>query len=291
MSNFSFSIVIPVYNEGKSVKSVLINLKNHLDTYSMNYEIIAVNDCSTDDSLEVLKSIGFITLVEHKHNKGYGAALKSGIKKATNEYILIMDSDGQHSPEDIAVLIDKMQDGYDMAVGARALTNTHKSRIAGKYVIHKLANYIAKFEIPDINSGFRMFKKDDAQHYFHLCSNRFSFTTSLTMAYLSDEKDIAYIPIEVKLRETGKSSVNAKAGLRTLLKVLQIGMIFNPLRVLLPVAMFFGILALLKIARDAVMLNISGSSIILFTTAITLFVFALMSDQISQIRKELKNNE
>lgn len=291
MSNFSFSIVIPVYNEGESVKSVLINLKNHLETYSMHYEIIAVNDCSTDDSLEVLKSIDFITIVEHKHNKGYGAALKSGIKKATNPYILIMDSDGQHSPEDIAILIDKIKDGYDMAVGARALGNTHKSRVAGKYVIHKLANYIAKFEIPDINSGFRMFRKQDAQNYFHLCSNRFSFTTSLTMAYLSDEKEIAYVPIHVKLRETGKSSVNAKAGLRTILKVLQIGMIFNPLRVLLPIAMFFGVLAFIKIVRDIILLNISGSSIILFTTAITLFVFALMSDQISQIRKEMKSNE
>lgn len=291
LSNFSFSIVIPVYNEGKSVKNVLVALKNHLDRYSMHYEIIAVNDCSTDDSLEVLKSIDFITLVEHKHNKGYGAALKSGIKKAAHEHILIMDSDGQHNPEDIVVLIEKMQNGYDMAVGARALGNTHKSRVAGKYVIHKLANYIAKYDIPDINSGFRMFKKEDAKNYFHLCSNRFSFTTSLTMAYLSDEKEIAYVPIQVKLRETGKSSVNAKAGLRTILKVLQIGMIFNPLRVLLPIAMFFSVLALLKIIRDIMFLNISGSSIILFTTAITLFVFALMSDQISQIRKEMKNNE
>lgn len=291
MNDLVFSIVMPVYNEEKSVKSVLVNLKTHLDENSFNYEIICVNDCSTDNSGAILSSIDFITFLEHKRNKGYGSALKTGIRAAKNEYILIMDSDGQHNPDDIKFLIQKINEGYSMAVGARTLTNTHGSRVIGKYLIHKLANYITDYNIPDINSGFRMFKKAEAIKYFHLCSNRFSFTTSITMAYLSDDKEIAYVPIVVKLRASGKSSVTTKTGLRTLFKILQIGMVFNPLRVLIPVAAFFGGLTIGKLARDFENLNISGSSVILFTTTIILLVFALMADQISQIRRELKNEE
>lgn len=289
--NISFSVVIPVYNEAKSIKKVLEELYAYLKSYSLESEIICVNDCSTDNSLDILRTIGFINLVEHKHNKGYGAALKTGIRAAAYDYILIMDSDGQHSPENIIPLIEKIKEGYDMAVGARSLSNTHKSRIAGKYLIHKLANHIANYDIPDINSGFRMFKKQDAIKYFHLCSNRFSFTTSITLAYLSDEKEIAYVPITVKLRTTGKSSVNMKAGLRTMLKILQIGMVFNPLRVVLPIALIFAFLSIIKIVRDVMSMNMSGTSVILFTTTIILCVFALISDQISHIRREIKNAE
>lgn len=291
MINFSLSIVIPVYNEAESVKGVLENLRGYLEANIENYEIVCVNDCSTDNSGKILSGIDFITFIEHKHNKGYGAALKTGIKAAKYEHILIMDSDGQHNPEDIPQLIGQIQNGYDMAVGARQLTNTYKSRVAGKYLIHKLANHIADYDIPDINSGFRIFKKSDAIKYFHLCSNRFSFTTSITLAYLSDEMEIAYVPIIVRLRTSGKSSVNAKAGLRTMLKILQIGMVFNPLRVVLPMALVFGILSIIKLARDISNMNMSGTSVILFTTTIILCVFALISDQISHIRRELKNGE
>jgi len=291
MNNSALSIVIPVYNEADSVLAVLQSLKQYLDDNIPSYEIICVNDCSTDNSADILSSVGFITFLQHRHNKGYGAALKTGIRAAKYEHILIMDSDGQHNPEDIPKLIAKMKDGYDMAVGARQLTNTYKSRVLGKYLIHKLANHIADYDIPDINSGFRIFKKTDAIKYFHLCSNRFSFTTSLTMAYLSDEREIAYMPITVRLRTSGKSSVNAKAGLRTMLKILQIGMVFNPLRVVLPLVFFFGALSLLKLIRDVINMNITGSSIILFTTTIILCVFALISDQISHVRLELKNDE
>ncbi len=282
-----FSVVIPVYNEAQSIKSVLENLKNFLNSKEYEWEIVCVDDKSSDDSGKILDSIDDIKVIHHRKNRGYGGALKTGIKNAKYDIIVIMDSDGQHSPKDIPKLLNYLGKDFDMVVGSRSITNTNKSRILGKVVLHKLATYLIRDEIPDINSGFRAFYKKEAEKYLHLCSERFSFTTSITLAYLQDNKFIKYIPIEVKLRETGESQVDYKSGLRTMLKIIQMVMIFNPLRVILPIVFFFAVLFGISFINDLIHTNLTDSTVFLGTTTILVFMFALLSDQISTIRKEL----
>lgn len=283
-----FSIVIPVYNEGKSIRKVLENLHRELNAFGMEgqYEIICVNDASKDESADVLRSIDFIRLEEHKINKGYGAALKTGIRAASNETVIIMDSDGQHLAEDIPKLLQEYEEGA-MVVGSRGITQTQKKRVLGKIVLSKLANTLFSYDIKDLNSGFRVFNRSDAMRYFHVCSDRFSFTTSQTLAYISDEKPIVYIPINIQMRQEGKSSVNMKAGLRAILKVLQMGMIFKPLRVILPMVFAFAFLTVISFGRDLLAFNMTDTTLTLFIATVMLFVFALLSDQISTVRREM----
>ncbi len=287
-SDCQFSIVIPVYNEGKMIRSVLENLQRDLDTFGLSgrYEIVCVNDASRDNSGEILHSIDFIHLVEHKINKGYGAALKTGIRASVYDTIIIMDSDGQHLAEDIPVLLEQYEDG-GMVVGARRITQTQSKRILGKIVLNALANNLFNYDIKDLNSGFRIFNRFDAIRYFHVCSDRFSFTTSQTLAYISDEKMITYVPINIQMRKEGKSMVNMKAGFRAILKVLQMGMIFKPLRVILPIVFFFGALTVVSFGRDLITFNMTDTTLALFIATIMLFVFALISDQLSTVRREM----
>ncbi|MFA6144205.1 MAG: glycosyltransferase family 2 protein [Sulfurimonas sp.] len=286
--NNHFSIVIPVYNEGKMIRSVLEHLRSDLDGYGLagRYEIVCVNDASRDNSGEILRGIDFIHLAEHKINKGYGAALKTGIRAASNETILIMDSDGQHLAQDIPKLLEYYEEG-GMVVGARGITQTQSKRILGKILLSWLANHLFDYDIKDLNSGFRIFNRLDAIRYFHVCSDRFSFTTSQTLAYLSDEKPIIYIPINIQMRTQGKSMVNARAGFRAILKVLQMAMIFKPLRVILPAVFFFGGLTFLSFGRDLITFNMTDTTLTLFIATVMLFVFALLSDQLSTVRREM----
>lgn len=289
MNPFSLSIVIPVYNESASIAQVVDKLKTYLRGLpTLTFEIICVNDCSTDNSAEVLARIPDIRVVQHLRNRGYGAALKSGINSSTFSNILIMDSDGQHNPQDIQTLIENYQQGFQMVVGARKVTQTKKRRVLGKIFLHKIANYLFGHRIPDLNSGFRLFNKELAQKYFHMCSNRFSFTTSLTLAFLSEELDVKYTPIQVAPRSTGKSHVNMKAGLRTLLKIIQIAMIFKPLRVLLPISFVFTLAGITTFVFDILEQNISDTTVLLFVTSVILFVFAMVSDQLSNIQREIR---
>jgi glycosyltransferase involved in cell wall biosynthesis len=286
--DFSISIVIPIYNESEIIREVLINLKSFLDRKNnIKYEIICIDDCSTDNSLEILNQIDFIKIISHKVNRGYGASLKSGINNANNEIILIMDSDGQHKVEDIPRILKPLKEGYDMSVGSRKITNTKKRRVLGKLFIHKFASYLIKSNIPDINSGFRCFYKNEAKKYLHLCSDRFSFTTSITMAYLQENKDIKYIPIEVNNRNTGESQVNYKAGLRALLKIIQIVMVFNPLRVLFPIFIFFMTISIISFGIDVLNGNLTDSTVLMSVSTVLIFIFALISDQLSTLRREL----
>lgn len=288
VSDSYFSIVIPVYNEEKMIQSVLEDLRHDLDSYGFlgHYEIVCVNDASRDMSGEVLRNIDFIHLVEHKINKGYGAALKSGIRAAKYDTVIIMDSDGQHLAEDIPTLLKHYDEG-EMVVGARGITQTQSKRILGKIVLSWLANHLFDYDIKDLNSGFRVFNRFDAIRYFHVCSDRFSFTTSQTLAYISDEKPIVYVPINIQMRTEGKSMVNMKAGFRAILKVLQMGMIFKPFRILLPVVFFFSVLTLISLGRDMMTFNMTDTTLALFIASVMLFVFALLSDQITTLRREM----
>ena len=285
--NRAFTIVMPVYNEEETLKEAILNLQDFLDKEGFEYEILCVDDKSTDKSLEILNSIENITVVKHRKNRGYGGALKSGIKNAKYDTIIIMDSDGQHDPKDIPKLLEAYEDEETMVIGQRKIYQTKISRILGKVLIHKIANFIFKEEIPDINSGFRVFSKKIASRYVHLCSERFSFSTSITLSYISENLNIVYVPIEVKKRAGGESQVKFKTGFRTILKILELGMIFKPLRVILPISMLFGLFGFISFLTDLRDMNLTNTTVFLFSNAVILFISALLAEQIKNIRMEI----
>lgn len=282
-----FTIVMPVYNEEESLLDALFGLKQFLDDQGFVYEILCVNDKSTDKSAEILDNFQDITVIHHRKNRGYGGALKTGIKNAKYDTIIIMDSDGQHSPSDIPKLLSAYDGQESMVIGQRKIYQTKVNRILGKILLHKIANFIFKEDILDINSGFRVFSKRIASRYLHLCSERFSFSTSITIAYISENLNIIYVPIEVQKRAGGVSRVNFKTGFRTILKILELGMVFKPLRVVLPFSMFFGGLGILSFLEDLYHLNITDTTVFLLSNATMLFVFALLAEQINNIKMEI----
>ena len=281
------SIVIPVYNEEKTIESVINQLKEFLRNNKVIGEIVCVNDCSTDNSGEILENIKDIKVINHKINKGYGAALKSGIKAAKYDVIVTMDSDGQHNPDDILKLLEKYESETDLIIGARQITSTFLSRIPGKLFLKILASYLFRENIEDLNSGFRIFNKNIAQKFFFLCSDRFSFSTSLTLSYYAFSMNVKYTPIKARIRKQGKSKVNYKAGLQAIMKILQIAMTFKPIRVMAPIVLFFTILTIFSLTVDLINANLSDSTVLLFSVTVILSVFALISEQLRTIRLEL----
>ncbi len=285
--NRSFTIVIPVYNEEENIQNALSGLKTFLDKQKYDYEILCVDDCSTDSSSELLDNFDGIKVIHHTKNRGYGGALKTGIKNAKYDTIVIMDSDGQHKPEDIPKLLSAYKSKESMVIGRRKIYQTKFNRILGKILLHKIANFIFKEDIADINSGFRVFDKKEAGKFLHLCSERFSFTTSITIAYISSGYDIIYVPIDIQKRAGGESRVNFKTGFRTILKILELGVIFKPLRVILPISLLFMIVGSISFLHDLYIMNLTSTTIFLYSNGIIMFVFALLAEEISNIRMEI----
>lgn len=282
------TVVIPAFNEEFSIKKVLLNLKNELDKLQIDYEIIAVNDGSCDNTKEIAESVSGVKVINHSANKGYGAAIKTGVRKASYDLILLIDADGQHKPEYIKDFL-KYIDTHDMVIGKREGYLGPALRQPGKKFLTLIANYLVGQKIPDINSGFRLFKKEEFLNFAHLFPNSFSLSTTSTLAFLKEGLNIKYVPIAINRRDKKtKSAVKTKHGLETLLLIFRIIMMFNPLKIFFPVSAAAGVLTLFFLAYDVINLNISESTIILFITTILIFCFGLLADQISLIRQHLK---
>lgn len=290
--NMKFSIIIPVYNEEKAVKDVLEELKTYLNEKKYQIEIIVVNDGSTDQTNEILKSINNIKLINHPYNKGYGAAIKTGVKRARYDWILCYDSDGQHQPEYIEKLIKYMKE-YDMVIGARQDYQGPIMRQPGKRLLRHLAQYLIQHKIPDLNSGFRLIKKSVFNKFTHLFPNGFSISTTITLAFFKQGFNVKYTPITIRKRE-GKSYVTIQDGFKTIMLILRIIILFSPLRVFLPVSCSILGLSFISLGLDIFLFsqqgkpNIGDTAILLFVSSLFFFFFGLLTDQISAIRRELK---
>ena len=278
------TIVIPAYNEERGVGQVL---KEIGETCSdLVHEVIVVDDGSRDETAKVAERNG-ARVIRHKENEGYGAALKSGILAAKTEFVLTMDADNQHQAEDIPRLWKEIDDN-DMVVGHRSkIVHSAFWRMPGKWVLASLANYLTRKRIPDLNSGFRLIRKDLALKYLHLCPSGFSFSTTITMAAISRGHNVAYVPIEVAKRSSGQSAVSVSTGFDTLILILRIATLFDPLRVFIPLSAGVGACGvLLGIYYILKAFTISGAPILLLVTSMLLFVLGLLCDQISQLRLE-----
>ncbi len=279
------SIVIPCYNESKKV------LKNTLDSIeaslkkigSLNYEIIIVNDGSNLSYNEF--NAKKIRVINHEMNKGYGVALKTGIKNSKYEYIGITDADSTYPVDKFHLLIKYMSD-YDMVVGARPWNKISFIRRVPKYILTSLASFLANYKIPDLNSGFRVFRKDVAEKFWNLYPNGFSFTSTITMGCLTNGYSVKYVTIDYFKRD-GKSHIHPiKDTIRFFSLILRLTLYFNPLRFFIPVSLFIFLLAILRGLRDFYKEGfLGGLTLLLFFMAFQVFFFGLLAEIISKTRR------
>ncbi len=288
----NLTVVIPAYNEEHGLTKVLPELIENLEN---GWEVIVVDDGSTDKTAEIVKGYKKIQLVKHPYNKGYGAALKTGIRAAKNEAILLMDSDGQHSIKDFHRIIKKFgEDDYDLVIGARSTEAYQvKTRVPGKFLLTKTAEYLMGTKIKDLNSGLRIFKKSKVVPFFNILPNSFSFSTTSTLAFLKEAFNVAYIDIETEKREGRKSSVKfARDGSRTLLLITRVIMLFNPLKIFFPVSVLtFALGVLLGLYGVVIFQRIPNSSVILMVFGMFLFFFGMLADQTASIRRQIHVSE
>ena len=277
------SVVIPVFNEEESIESTFHELNAVLPTLNVSYEIIFVDDGSSDNTVEVIKKQPGVQLFQHSENRGYGAALKSGIKSAKGEYILITDADGTYPNKQIPDLW-QFAHSYDMVVGARTGVNVKIPlfRKPAKWFLQILANYLTKMEIPDLNSGMRIFKKNDAIKFFNILCNGFSFTTTITISYLSKGFCVKFIPISYHNR-VGRSKIKPiKDGLNFIYLIISTVIYFNPMRFFLPLGLLFFISAICVFIYSSLFLEriLDTTILILVLGAAQTFFFGLLADLI-----------
>lgn len=280
----SLSVVIPVYNEEQAIESTIRELTDELIQLNVEYEVICVDDGSKDKSYELLlnleKENKMLKVIKHPYNMGYGAALKTGIKNSLYEWILIIDADNSYPPRELPALISYWHD-YDVIIGARVKKGVKVpiGRRFPKWILNKFASYLAGLPIPDLNSGFRVFKKEIALKYWHLFPRGFSFTSTLTMAATMELYKVKFVPISYQKRR-GKSSINP---LRDTIKffalILSLTAHFNPLKVFLPLSIVCFLLCIARGIRDVIIASqLGGLCLILFILSIQFFFFGLILD-------------
>ncbi|WP_294504260.1 glycosyltransferase family 2 protein [uncultured Victivallis sp.] len=280
------TIIVPAYNESGAIRQVAESLRENFP----GCRIIIVDDGSSDDTGAIIDSTPGITAIHHQQNRGYGAALKTGIRAAETEYVLMCDADGQHRIEDIRKVMEAADD-YDMVVGIRGEGSAAPlSRRPGKFILRHFANWLAGEKLPDFNSGLRIFRRKVITQYMHLASDKFSFSTTSSFTMLKTGRRIKYVPIIVKPR-IGKSSVRQlRHGTDTLMLMLRLTMLYDPLKVFLHLTGIFFVLSLLSLAWDIWFyerLKLSMTSQMLMITTVQVFLFGLVCDQVSAMRREL----
>jgi len=275
------SIIIPAYNEEKGISNVINELKGVMDETSYSYEIIVVDDGSTDNTANIAREKDFVKLIQHPQNKGYGAAIKTGIKNATNDLILIIDGDGSYPAKDTPRLLEYAEQ-YDMVVGARTgkEVKIQLYRRPAKWFLSKLANYLAETKIPDLNSGMRIFRRKDIEKFFNILPDKFSFTTTMTLAYHTTGLLVKYVPINY-YRRRGKSKIKPfKDGFNFIMLIFRTITYFNPLKVFLPAGLAFFVAAIFVFLYSTFFLGrfMDVTTIVLVVAAIQTVLFGLLAD-------------
>lgn len=275
------SIIIPAFNEEAQIKSVLTELRTLFEQNGINGEIIVVDDGSSDRTARVAKSAG-VRVIRHRSNRGYGCSLKTGILAATHDIIGIIDADGTYPVKYLPEMLEEL-DQADMVVGARIGKNVNIPLIRrpAKWVLKRLANYVANARIPDLNSGLRVFRKDVAMQYFPILPDQFSFTTTITLAMHSDRYAVTYIPIDYLKRKGRSKIVPWDAGSFAIL-ILRTAMLYRPLRVFVPLALVclaYGVIKMIvDLTHDP---NISASAMFGLVSTLLIVLIGMLGDAIA----------
>ncbi|MDD5328824.1 MAG: glycosyltransferase family 2 protein [Sulfuricella sp.] len=284
------SVIIPARNEAESLRRLLPELKNMLPSA----EIIVVNDGSSDDTQTVCEKHN-VTVVNHAHPKGNGAAIKSGVRAAAGNTLIFMDADGQHRPEDIPCLLERFNTGYDMVVGARTSgSQAGVHRAVANDLFSRFASWMVQQPVEDLTSGFRIVKAAKFHRFLYLLPNGFSYPTTITMSFFRAGFDVSYVPIHTPKRSAGKSHIRPlRDGVRFLLIIIKVGTLYSPQKLFLPISAGFFLTGLgyylytyLSAGR------FTNMSALLFISAILTFLIGIVSEQISALHyKDIDPNE
>jgi glycosyltransferase involved in cell wall biosynthesis len=278
----SVSIVIPAFNEAASIGEVVAMLRGA----AAWREILVVDDGSTDETAARAAAAG-ARVVRHPYNKGNGAAVKSGIRHATGDFVLIVDADGQHPPEDALRIVARLGE-FDLVVGARGdETQATAARRVGNSLVNRVASFLTGRVIPDLTSGFRGARRECLREFIHLLPNGFSTPTTTTLAFIKAGYNVAFEPIHARQR-TGQSKIRlARDGARFFVIILKIVTLFSPLRIFLPVSAAAFVLgagyAVWTIYSQS---HVTNSSVLLIMFAVIVFLVGLVSEQIASLRFE-----
>jgi len=274
------SVIVPAKNEAASLPTLIAGLKA-LDQVR---EIIIVNDGSTDKTSEICREFNVIE-VKHPYSKGNGAAIKSGVRASTGDILLFMDADGQHRPEDIPALLAKMNEGYDMVVGARSKASQASiGRLVANGFYNRFASWMVEQKIEDLTSGFRVVKAEKFKRFLYLLPNGFSYPTTSTMAFFRAGFSVGYLPF-VAQKRTGTSHIHyVKDGVRFLLIIFKVGSLYSPLKLFTPISLGFFVLGLVRYVwtynQNATFTNMSA---LLFVSAVIVFLIGIVSEQITML--------
>ncbi|MDD2465953.1 MAG: glycosyltransferase family 2 protein [Desulfobulbus sp.] len=279
-TKYEVTVLLPAYNEEGVIGATIKKIR----ALHPDFEILVVDDGSTDNTLHEAMAAG-ANVWPHPYNIGNGAAIKTGLRCAQGEWVVMMDADGQHQPEDIARLLEH-RDAFDMVVGARTKTSeTSAHRDLANWVYNQFASYVTRFNVEDLTSGFRLVRLSVAKQFIYLLPNTFSYPSTLTLGYLRSGRSVKYIPIQTKAR-TGKSKIKLiKDGTRFFLIITKIATLFSPFRVFLPMSFAFFITGICYYAYTFFTQGrFTNMSALLFNSAIIVFMIGLVAEQISQMR-------
>lgn len=290
------SVVIPAFNERDGVGESIRAVRQVLEKAGVPHEILLIDDGSTDDTAAMARAAG-AHVIQHLKNQGYGASLKTGIRAAQNDVIVITDADDTYPCDAIPRLLDALDDA-DLVIGARVSGNVHipMVRKPGKWMLTRLAEYISGEKIPDLNSGLRAFRRQVLLPYFNILSDRFSFTTTQTLAMLCNNFRVLNVAIDYYPRK-GKSKIVAWDFVNFVTLVLRLSMLFNPLKVFLPVSLVCIFLSGVKLAMDVLFAiqrldglswkilaqpTVSATTLILFLAGIQILLVGMVADGLSR---------
>jgi len=286
--NEKLSIIIPCYNEENSLRNFLPEVIKFCRKH--HFRLILVDDGSTDNTQALLKEYSphDFTLIKNKVNRGYGGAIKAGIAATDNIYIITIDADGQHYLEDVEKLYNEIiSKDADMIVGRRNYAGGQSYyRGAGKWLIRKIAKLLLPLNIHDINSGMKIYNTSLAKKYLHLCPDTMAYSDIIAMVFISQKHLVLETDIKVKPRASGKSAVNTMTAFETIREILNIVVLFNPMRIFLPISLV-SILASLCWGIPIILKGrgVSVGAMLGITTGLIFFFLGLLAEQLSLIRK------
>jgi len=289
MSNPSLTVVVPAYNEQAALPTSLPPLLECCER--RGWSLIVVDDGSTDGTAGILDAFSdreCLSVIRHKLNRGYGGALKSGIAAVESEYVVTVDADGQHRAEDLEVLLEELiAKDADMVIGRRTGAPTAGwYRELGKALIRFVAHVLMEFKVHDINSGMKIYDSRLAQRYLHLCPSTMAFSDVITLVFISERRRVLERDIQVRPRTDGESTISTATAVDTLREILNIVVLFNPMRIFLPIAassVLLGILWGLPIVLRGS--GVSVGAMLAILTGTVFFLLGLLAEQVSQIRR------
>ncbi len=274
------TVILPAFNEEKIIGEVISSIKKVNDTW----DILVIDDASSDNTAEIAASQG-ATVISHPYNKGNGAAIKTGIRNAANEILILMDADGQHTPDDIPQLLDAMKN-HDMIVGARKKGSEGSlHRNLANWFYNIFATYLCGQKIFDLTSGFRVVRKSVIKKFLYLFPNTFSYPTTSTLSLIRAGYSVSYVPIHVKKR-IGKSKIRIfKDGVRFFIIMFRITMLFKPIKVFFPASILLFLTGCSYYLYTFITQHrFTNMSLLLFISSANIFLLGLIAEQIAQLR-------